>query len=163
MRVTFVLSIFLLSLLFLIPKKPIYYKAEEILSSMKIVISNEILSDNILSLGIQNATIYIDKKSLLHIDSIDIKPYKIYIKDIAILKLIKLKIDTLMLSYSITSPKHIDIKANIDNAILDGVFDIATRTITLKAKTSSDKLPESIARFMKKIDGEYRYEYQFKR
>jgi len=163
--------IFLYSLVYFLPKENLYYFALEKLQNEKILINSKKIKDKFFSLNIKDSVIFYDSIKALEVSNIDLNIYlftnSLNISNISLDDMLKRflpsKIKTLEVSYTILNPLVVNIKANLVQAKVYGIFDITSNTVTLYLKPSKQflKLYKDILKNMKKQEnGEYKIEYK---
>ena len=165
----FAYTLFFISMLVVfIPKASIYYLLETSLKKFDILISNERLTDNIISLNISHLDISAKAVDVAFVKSVDVTLLGAYMAvDVEGVKLSSLvesylpsKIDSVHISYSLVDPLHL-------NAEAEGAFGTANATLSLLDKNASvvllpskkmlQKHRSSLRFFKRNKDGEYVY------
>ena len=166
------LLFFVLALILFIPKSNLYYLAEANLKKFDVVISNEKLSDNFLSLNIENLDITTKAIDSGVIGEADITLLLFYnsvvLKEIKLSSLVESylpsKIANLEVSYSILNPLELSALGDGDFGEARASLNLQTRELTLVLKPSKKmflKYKRSLAKFKKSQNGEYIYAKTF--
>jgi hypothetical protein len=165
-----VFSIFYLTLIFTLPKTEIWYKVEELLFKDEVIIDNEKINENILSLNLSNGIIFFQSLEIakfqtnsiflaLFYNSIKIKNFHFGV-DTANFQ--NLFFDVLNINYSIFSPTSIYISGNGNFGTLKGVFHIKDNQIDILINPSEIlKKKRSIMKNLKKHKKGYIYNAKF--
>jgi len=167
------LVFFFAMLLFFLPKENLYYKAEELLSPMKVVISNEKVDDKGFSFEVSGADVYaMDGIKVANVEKLELLTFllfnKLSVENIELTstasKFVPTHIDSVNVVYSVVDPLNVHAKAV-------GDFGEANATINLKerlmrAELTPSKLMKtrfkSTMRMLKKSKtGAYTYEQRF--
>ena len=170
--ILYLIFFFAMILLFL-PKENLYYKAEELLQPLKIVIAHEKVNDKGFSLAIEGADIYaMDGIKVAHVQELELSIFlllnKIDVENIELTsvasKFVPTHIDRVNIVYSVMDPLII-------HAVAVGDFGEADATINLKERLlHAELLPskllktrfKSTMRMLKKSkEGAYTYEQRF--
>ena len=131
------LLLFWFALLFFMPKEELFFALEKELKHYDVVINEERIESNLLSLNLINAQVYvkgievatIEKVNiftLLFTTNINIKALKL---DETLKSFAPQNIEVANLSHSILSPLHVSIEAKGSFGVLEGDVDLKTRTL----------------------------------
>ena len=163
---------FIFALVAFSPKSSIYYFGEQNLKKFGVVISNETLNENLLSLNIQNLDISAKEIDTAIIKEADITLLLVYnavsLRDIELSSLVESylpsKIDSLDIKHTIINPLNISAEGF-------GKFGEASANISLKersvevtlkpSKKMFSKYKKTLKMFKKSEDGEYVYAKTF--
>lgn len=163
---TFIFTIFLF-----LPKESIYYFVEQNLLKNKIIISNEIVNENLFGLDISNGQIYYENINVASVDKIEIQSFlfysKIKVNDIKLMdsfeNMAPSPIDEIEIKYSVLKFDKIEINSNGLFGELTGFVDIINRVVSLEL-IASNKMKDSYSKILKNMklkEGKYYYEYKF--
>jgi len=165
-------AVFLLALIYFVPKNSIYYFAEHELKKYDVVISNERLEDNLFTLKIKNMDIDVQGIETLSIDKSTIMLLVFYnsmtfnnIKlSSAMQAFLPVKIQKVSVVYTILDPFHV-------KAVAQGDFGKAESFVSLKEKrvkvvlhpsrSMLEHYRNSLRMFKKAKNGEYIYAQAF--
>lgn len=163
---TFVFVIFLF-----LPKESIYYLVEKNLLKNKIIVSDEIVNENLFGLNISKGQVYYENINIAVVDEVKIKSFLFYsqikINNIKLMdsfeSMLPSPIDEIEIKYSVLRFDKIDISSNGLFGELTGFIDILSRVVTFEL-TASNKMKDSYSKLLKNMklkDGKYYYEYKF--
>ena len=165
--ILFVMYIFLISF----PKINFYYFIEKKLQRSDILISNEEIEDNALSFIIKDAKIFYKNIKISNIDNIKIYPYlfsnQVNISNIKISSnfenFIPLNISNIDIKYNILNPIVVFLEAKGDFGTLSSQINLMDKNMLIYLSPSSlmKNNYNNILNQMKKINGQYKYEYKF--
>lgn len=162
---------FVFVLLIFLPKEQFYYLLENKISSMNLIVSNEIVNEKSFGLKIKDANLYYDGINFSLIDNVNITTLILYnninIENIRVAKsfnkFLPSKIDSLNLNYSLINLNKVSILSKGDFGEFEGDILIFERKIVGELKPSNimmTKYRNLLNRF-KKVDGKYIYEFKF--
>lgn len=163
---TFIFAIFLF-----LPKESMYYLVEQNLLKNKIVISNELVNENLFGLDISNGQIYYENINIASVDKIEIQSFLFYsqikVSDIKLMDSFETMapspINKIEIKYSVLKFDKISINSTGLFGELKGFVDIVNRVVSLEL-TASNKMKDSYSKILKNMklkEGKYYYEYKF--
>lgn len=163
---TFIFAIFLF-----LPKESIYHLIEQNLFKNKIIISNELVNENLFGLDISKGQIYYENINVASVDKIEIKSFlfysKIKVNDIKLMDSLEnmapSPINEIEIKYSVLNFDKINITSDGLFGELKGFVDIVNRVVSLEL-TASNKMKDSYSKILKNMklkEGKYYYEYKF--
>lgn len=163
---------FLLALVAFTPKEGFYFLLEQELQKFDVVISNERVEDNLLSLEIQNLQITTKGIDSLEVESADITLLLLYnainFKDIRVSSLIDAyapsKIDRVHVRYNILNPLAITADSEGDFGQARAEFHILDRELKLfinPSKLMMSRYQKTMRMLKKDENGEYIYAKTF--
>jgi len=166
------LLFFIFALAMFMPKSSFYFLAEENLKKFDVVISNERLHSDILSLHIENLDITTKGIDSALVKEADVTLLLFYnhlaLKEIKLSSIIEAyapsKIESLDIKYTIVNPLVVEIESVGEFGTLWGSFNIKDRNLTLSLKPSKKMLRnyKKTMRMLKKSEnGEYVYAKTF--
>ena len=166
------ITFFIFALIYFMPKDSLYYYGEHELKKYKIIVSNEEVKNNALSLKINHSKLYYDSIESAEIKSIDITLLGLYnlimIKGIKLSTVasnfIPLKIDSVEIKYSILNPLHVLLNANGEFGVAVAEFNISDSNLSVVVKPSTLMLKQygnSIRELHRNHKGEYEYVKNF--
>ena len=166
------LFVFIVALLAFAPKKSFYFFGEKRLQKWHVVVDNEVLHEDLFSLELENAEIYVSGVKAAKIMQTSFKPYLlrngIELEGIRISgvakKFLPTRIDHADLHYEFWHPTQIKIEANGEFGVLDGALNIRNKKLVLHLMPTKSFKREygSLLRKMKKEkEGGYLYEQRF--
>ena len=165
------ITLFLFSFWAFFPKEQLYYFLENKLEKKKLVISNEILKEDIFSLNIKEAKIYFESINVSKVKEFSFKSYIFYSKiEISNIVLIDTfnnfapsPIEDLLITHSLLNPMKIDIKSHGLFGELNGEIDLLSRVLKIELKQSNvmQSKYSNIIKNMRFEEGRYIYEYKF--
>jgi hypothetical protein len=169
MRAIYIVGYILVSLVIvviLLPKDKLYYQLEKSLHHSDIIISDEKIEPNILSIDIKDATIYYKNKKIATLNSANISTTllktDIEINNAQIKYMMDKKIETIDISYSLLSRTSINIVANAKEFEAKVSIDISANRAYINLYPKGNNSIRYITNGMKKSsDGGYEYEYIF--
>lgn len=158
--------------LFFIPKVELYYMGEKQLAPLKVIISDEELTDNGFSLEIKNAKLFFEGIESVQIEEIKIAPWGFYnnitIQNVKLSSAAKsflpLDITSVELRHVIYNPVEISINAEGDFGKLEGSINIYNQSAMIFLIPSAKMQKEyahSLRYFKKEQDGRYSYAKNF--
>jgi hypothetical protein len=160
------------AMLFFLPKINLYYLGESFVEKYKIVMSQEKLTDQGLTLKIDEGKLYYDDLMVAHIDHISIKPLIVFnaisvspftfSKDME--QFLPLGIESFNITHTVFSPLHVSIESSGDFGYLSGDIALYDRSISLvltPSKLLVEKNPFWLKRMKKTTEGDYRYESNY--
>jgi hypothetical protein len=114
------------------PKINLYNTLEKFLKDERILIKEQKISDNFISLDIEGATLFYDGIKSLEIGSLNVKPWlitnEIILTDIkpsaVIKKQLDVKADNIKISYSLWDHENVKIFAEGDFGEINGNFEV---------------------------------------
>ena len=171
-KILFLFSFFIASLILFLPKKNLYYLAERELSKLRTVISDERIEEGAFSLQIKNADIYAQGIHAAKVEDIKLQIYfltnTLEVRRVRLDEMTKnllpTEIQTLLIRYALWDPLHITFTAKGKFGLAQGEYALTTRTLTLILQPSTTMLRKysTLLRQMNKTPtGEYRYERRF--
>lgn len=160
---------FIISLIYFMPKKNIYYFIETELKKYDVVLSKEQLVDTGYSLNINHATLSMKSIDAAKANQIDIKLYALYnsinVDNIYLSSMaaafIPLKIQNASVSYSIIDPLNINAKAYGEFGEVNVKVDLLERKLKLilnPSKLMLNKYKNTLKKLKKLKIGVYVYE-----
>lgn len=163
---------FFMILIYFMPKENIYFYAEKELQKLNIVISDENVTDDGLSLKIQNADIYVKDIKSAKIDEVDVSVFGVYnhveAKNInltsAAASFVPVKIGLVSIDYSIINPLKVNIYSKGDFGEAKGYVDLLDKNATIllnPSKIMKTKYRSTVRNFRKTANGEYEYVQTF--
>ena len=154
-----------------LPKINLYYKAEELLHSKSVVITQESMNDSGLSFSISDAKLYYGDLYVAEFSSISLTTLILYnslsVDSFTLSKDMKQflprEMEGITIMYTPFNPLHVSLDASGEFGELEGDVDIATRHITLHLLASPMLTKQSPfwLRKLKKVEGEYIYELNY--
>jgi len=138
-----------LGLYIFMPKVQLYYKAEQFLKSKNIVISNEKIDSNLLSLKLQHPVIYYQGLDVARAELVEAKPYlvlnSIELKNVETLgsvkRLVDMNIENMDIKQSIFKPFYLKLSANGSFGTAFGYIDLRERKIHIDITEVKDIKP----------------------
>lgn len=172
LKALFLFCFFVAALIAFLPKKNLYYYAEEQLFKYKTVITNEQVDAGLFSLSLQHADIYVEGIRAAKVMEATLGIYVLH--NVLHLHQIRLsgmaknflptRIDSLTLSYDLWDPMqvHLDAKGEFGEAKGE-ILPLSNKmVIRLKpSKTMLRKYRSILSRMKKAKNGEYSYEQRF--
>ncbi len=165
------ITLFLFSFWAFFPKEQLYYFLEKELEKKKVVISDEILKEDIFSLNTKEAKIYFEGINVSKVEYFSFKSYIFYSKvEISNMVLIDTfsnfapsPIESLVITHNLLNPIKIDIKSHGLFGDLNGEIDLLSRVLKIELKQSNIMKSKysNILKNMRFEDGRYIYEYKF--
>jgi len=162
-----ILTVFYLAFIALMPKENLYYTLLNILKKERVVITQESLSDNLISLKGENISIFYDGIESVAADSFSVLPLLIYNKFEAagvraskeLKKMFRFSADTVNITYAVWDYKNAHIYAEGDFGTVEGTLDILEQKIKLLLDPSPafEKSP-MLRQYFKKSEEGYIYE-----
>ncbi len=164
---------FLAVLIYFTPKVNLYYLLEHKLKEKSIVINDEEVSDNGLSLSIKDATINLKSIQSAKIKEIKIKVFGLYnnvsLTDISLASvvatMVPTKIQSISLSYSVIDPLHLVASAvgefgdaHLSFGVVDGVLHMELHP----SKKMLSSYRQTLRNLIKSKEGAYTYDKTFK-
>ena len=161
--------VFLLLVLFFLPKKPLYFEGEKLLKPQHVILSNERVSDTGFGLRISGGTLFYEDLQVAELSELNITPWLVYNRiGIAPFRLapamksfLPETIDGAEVIYSVFDPLHIRVEASGDFGTLSGTIGLRDRQMRFDL-TPSKQLrqlqPFWLKQFKKTQEGGYRYE-----
>ncbi len=131
-KILIFILVFFGSVIVFMPKINLYNTLEKFLKDERILIKEKKISDNLISLDIEGATLFYDGIKSLEIGSLKVKPWlitnEIILTDIkpsaVIKKQLDVQADNIEITYSLWDYKNINIFAEGDFGEVSGVFEI---------------------------------------
>ncbi|MDX1808593.1 MAG: hypothetical protein R3331_03525 [Sulfurospirillaceae bacterium] len=172
LKLFFYIAFFVLALIFFVPKSSIYHYAEAELQKYKIIVSNEEVVDDGLSLELSHAIVSFDSIDSAYIEKINMKFFVFYnsidVKNIKLSKiassLVPLNIKTLDIKYTIFNPLHVIAHASGEFGKADAKINILDRNFTMVLTPSQmmfKNYKSTLDNLSKNKDGGYRYDQSF--
>ena len=172
LKILFLFCFFVAALIVFLPKKSLYYFAEEELSKYKTVIANEQIDEGLFSLTLEHADIYVEGIRVAKVMEADLGIYvlhnAVHLKQIRLSGMAKnflpTRMESLTLSYDLWDPTRIHLNAKGEFGEAKGEILLLSNKIVMTLKPSKTMLTKykSILRRMKKAkNGEYSYEQRF--
>ncbi len=162
-----ILIVFYFSIIIFMPKESLYFTLKNRLKNEQIVIVEDSLNDNFLSLNSEGVSIFYDGIDSVKIENFSIKPYLLYnsmhAQNISpsndLKKMFKFSASSLDISYAIWDYQNINIKAEGNFGEVVGTIDVLTRTLKLILEPTLrfEKSP-LIKQYFKKSEEGYIYE-----
>ena len=163
---------FILALVVFIPKSSLYYFMEQELETFNIIVSNETLKENLLTLALKDADISIKRVESAKIETTTLTLLVFYnhisFKNIQLSTLIEAyapsKIREIQLKYEIWNPFFITMQGTGDFGSCVAKFNLQTKTMQVKfapSKLMLEKYKNSLHYFKKSNTGEYVYAKNF--
>ena len=163
------ISVFMLFLLYLLPKENLYYLLEQTLKKESVVFSNEKFNDRGLQFEVRDATLFYKGVESADIDKMRFDFFLLYnaavFKDIKLSTIAEafmpLNVKRLELKYTIFDPLHIRGKAKGEFGEADiflHLLEKKIRVILSPSEIMLQKYKKSLKKFKKSEDGEYVYE-----
>jgi hypothetical protein len=153
------------------PKENLYYTLKNILKNERVTLTEEILSDNFISLDSSNISLFYDGIDSVKIDSFSVKPLLIYNKiDLEnvsasddLKKMFNFSATSVDITYAIWDFKNINIVAEGDFGEISGSIDIIDQSIKLLLEpTLRFEKSQIINQYFKKSEEGYIYESKIK-
>ncbi len=143
-KILIFILVFFSSIILFMPKINLYNTLEKFLKDERIIIKEEKISDNFISLNIEGATIFYDGIKSLEIGSLNVKPWlitnEIILTDIkpsaVIKKQLDVKADNVKINYSLWDYENVNIFAEGDFGELIGSFKVLTGKLHLVLNVS---------------------------
>jgi len=162
------LFVFWFALLLFMPKEELFFALEKELKHYDVVIDEERLEENLLSLNLVNAHIYVkgievatvEKMNiftLLFTSNINIKALTL---DDSLKSFAPQHIEVANISHSLLSPMHAHIEAKGSFGLLEGEIDLKTRTLRVDFTETTAEIAKIRANLKKDEKGLY-YETSF--
>ena len=159
---------FFFALALFAPKEGVYFLLEKELSKYDVVITDEQVREESVSLHLEGLNVWAKGVESMNIESADVTLLLLYnkieLQNIALADILKsyvpTKIETLQAHYSILDPLHVKADALGEFGEASVSFDVLDRSLTLKLKPSKQMLQgyKSTMRMLKKDEnGEYSY------
>lgn len=163
------ISVFMLFMLYLLPKENLYYLLEQSLKKQSVVLSNETVDDKGLQLELSGATLFYKGIESADIGKIRFDVFLLYnavvFKEIKLSTIaeafIPLNIERIELKYTIFNPLHVVGKASGafgEADIFLHLLDKKIRVILSPSEIMLQKYKNSLQKFIKSENGEYVYE-----
>ena len=167
-----ILSLFVFSFWFFLPKKNLYYELEHLLYEQGIVIENETLSEHPFSLEITDADLYFQGIKVAKISSLSINITllfnSLHAKDIHCANIAKTfiptRIESVDINYNIIKPLFVSITAYGEFGKLNGGANIKQRKGAIQLKPSKlmeQKYKKLLYKLKKTQGGAYSYVKNF--
>lgn len=168
----FFVCFFIAALITFLPKKSLYYYAEERLGEFKGVIANEQVDEGVFSLHLEHADLYfegihaakvLDAEFRLYLLGNIFEAHKIRLSGMA-KSFLPTKIETLKVRYDLWSPLKVVFWANGEFGEARGEYMITSHTLLVylhPSKTMQNSYHNLLRRMKKEKSGEYRYEQRF--
>ena len=127
------------------PKRNLYYKVEQELSTQGIKINEAKISEGMFTLDIDKAVIYIKGIDLIHVKQVSFFSLLFYssisleevVLDESLSSMAPTRLETATLSHVIWSPGHISVSGKGDFGIFEGDIDLVQRKVHLDFIESS--------------------------
>lgn len=154
----------LLILLFM-PKKELYYLLEKRLSAQNIVISGEVLEENLLGLTVKHPTIYFGGAPMATADEISLWTLLAYTKanfkglHIAEGLPTEIRIETLDATHALFAPFDISVLGQSSLGEIEGAVALQERKIQLDIAEGGRNM--ALAKYLKKSEKGWTYESRF--
>lgn len=165
------LLIFFIAIIALMPKENLYYTLKNILKSERIVITEERLNDNFISLKGDGISIFYDGIESVQAENFSVTAWGVYNKIDALgvgaskdLKsMFGFSADEIEITYALWNYEEAVIVASGDFGSIDGTFELSSQTLKLLLEPSSafEKSP-LIRQYFKKSEEGYTYESKIK-
>lgn len=159
--------IFYLALIAFMPKENLYYTLKNRLKSERITLSEENLSDNFILLKGDELLIYYDGIASVAVDKFSVMALGLYNKieayNVAPAKDLKsmfnFSADSVKITYAVWDYKSVNIYAEGDFGVINGVFNPLTQMLKVELEPSAAFEKSSVIRqYFKKSDEGYSYE-----
>ena len=162
-------AVFILMLLYFLPKVSLFYFAEEKLKPLGVVFSKEKLYDKGFTLRIEDTTLFVKSIESAKIASVEITPFLLYnsvdVKGVELSKTLKsfipLHIEEILVDHSVLSPTTLYAEVSGDFGEAEVTFDIVQKKVHLKLEPSQKMIQEyksTLREFKKEEDGGYSYD-----
>ena len=163
---------FLLSLALFVPKSSVYFSLEQELQKNKIVLSNEVLEENFLSLSIKDVQINFDEVETARVEKIDVLLLGLY-NSVSFSKIelsslvssfVPSKIQNLALHYTFLNPLEIRGEAQGDfgeASVKVSLADLKVSVVLRASKLMLQEYKQSLKMLKKEENGEYSYAETF--
>jgi len=161
--------IFVLLLLFFLPKRSLYYEAEQQLQKEGVVLSGERPGDTGFGFAVTGGTLYFKDLQIAQLNEIRVTPWLLYNSisvapfslSPAMKSFLPESIDGVLVRYTVFDPLHIVIEAEGAFGTLSGTIGLADRRIGLELVPSKELRslrPFWLKEFKPTKEGGYRYE-----
>jgi len=164
-------SLFIASFIFFFPKDNLYYLLEKKLSENKLIISNEVLEEKLLSYSIKKPDIYYENTKVSQLKDISFEMLffknSIKLSNIKIVddfkKMLPENIDFITVTHNIKNPILLDIQSKGEFGTLSGTIRLYDKivNINLNASNKMKQKYKSILKQMQLQKGVYTYEYKY--
>ncbi len=162
-KILIFILVFFGSIIVFMPKINLYNTLEKFLKDERILIKEQKISDNFISLDIEGATLFYDGIKSLEIGSLNVKPWlitnEIILTDIkpsaVIKKQLDVKADNIKISYSLWDHENVKIFAEGDFGEINGNFEVLSGKLHLVLDASKKFVNNSFVRqnFKKSEEG----------
>ena len=165
-------AVFFFSLSLFFPKSSLYYLAERELKPFGVLISNEELQEGVLSLQLQDATLYVKGVQSATVTQTQILLLGLYnritVHDVKLSKflgsVLPSKIEDGEIVYSVLSPLEVDFHAQGDFGVVSGRVALRERKVELvvqPSKMMKNRYKQTLLKMKPGQNGEYRYVENF--
>ena len=160
---------FLLALIFFIPKVSVYYMAEQELLKHQVILSNETVSDNGLSLSLENIDISYDSVESLNVKEADMSLFILYntasMTNIEFSEFtssfIPAKVESIDVKYTVFQPFTLFLHSEGEFGEAQGSINLSEMKVSISL-TPSELMQNRYANTLRKLhkneDGSYTYE-----
>ena len=163
------LLIFYLSVLFFLPKKELYFLAEEQLQEQKLIISEEKIEEGNFNIKLSEGKLFFEEMNVANFENINISSTlfttsaKIinFMPTPSLQDIIPVGIKTLLFNHSILNLYMVDVELSGNFGEAEGVVNLETREIKLFFKSDKSKSFTKLKKFLKKTEEGWIYETKF--
>lgn len=163
--------LFVMTLVYFLPKENMFYLLEKKLFENKIIISNEKITEKSFSTLIDDSDVYYNNLKFSKVNNIDISTY-IFVNNIKITHVkisddfknfLPQNIKYININHSILNPTNLEIDSKGEFGELSGIVNLINRriTVTLNASNQMKNRYKIVLNRMKLKEGKYTYEYKF--
>lgn len=172
LKIVLLVCFFIAAVVLFLPKKNLYYFAEEELAKFKTVIAHEQVNEGLFSLNLKHADVYVEgirvakvmEASLaVYIVHNALEAHRIRLSGMA-KNFLPTRIETLKVSYDLWDPFEIRLMAKGEFGEAEGNYLLKTRKLTVvlhPSKMMRNSYKNLLRQMKKKKNGEYAYEQRF--
>lgn len=161
--------VFLMLVLFFLPKKSLYFEGEKLLKPQHVILSGERAEDTGFGLTVLGGTLYYEDLEVAELESVTVSPWLLFNRisvapfrlSPAMKSFLPGTVDDVTVSYTVLDPLHISVRATGGFGALSGTVGLTDRRIRFDL-TASKQLramdPFWLKQFTQTKEGGYRYE-----
>lgn len=161
--------VFVMLVLFFLPKKALYFEGERLLEPQHVTLSGERAEDTGFGLRLSGGSLYYEDLEVAELETVTVTPWLLYNRlSVAPLRLspamksfLPGTIDGADVIYSVFDPLHVRLEASGGFGTLSGTIGLSDRQIRfdlLPSKQLQQMKPFWLKQFKKTKEGGYRYE-----
>lgn len=165
-------AVFMMLVLFFLPKKPFYYEAEQRLNKEHVILSGERADDTGFGLTLHGGTLYFEDLKVAELEKMTVSPWLLYNRisiapfslSPAMKSFLPERLDGITVTYSVLDPFHVVLEASGAFGTLEGSIGLKERKIIMELSPSKQLRtlkPFWLKEFRQTKEGGYRYESSY--